>query len=153
MTSEESILQLANSGTGSKSLAEAVEWFSDVMELVLKRSREVEGLGTDYRNTHPAVKLMATHLKSLVDFKSVDDLLDGAYAKLKNRGENKNDANAALYEKYWHAMDASNLSGVLFTFRADLGRITAASAAVSEPLSQNPIAVCVVDKLCQLARA
>ena len=145
---ESEILILANQASETSSVTELLECYSKVMNMICEKKDN-----TSSRNEHPAAKLMSMHLLRLVDFRQIDDILDGCYTKLHDRSMDEKNPHRTLYKKYREAQDASNLSGIVFSVTGDLAVITKAAAEAGESLAQSPILVCMADKFCQLARS
>lgn len=147
---EKAVFDLANSSAESSSIEGVVEIFAGVMNMICEFSREDTEKGTDYRNAHPAAKVVAARLRNLVmgPGRPYD-----SYAKLFYRSGAEDAAFGRLYTKYDGAMDACNLSGIIFSFDRDMAQIKEAATRANERLSENPIVVCVVDKICQLTKS
>lgn len=124
------------------SLPEAVRAAAQVMQMICDTTRE---RGTTDRNRHPAIRRCLDHLSALCSSARWSEY--SAYAELADRAERGD----AMAKKYLGAMDACNLSGVLFSFSNDMRAIEAEAEIYGESVSDSPIAISVVDKLQQLS--
>ena len=146
MVTDAEILAAETVGRSATTVEEAVTAFATVMRLICEQ--DDKNSGTDSRNQHWAAKAMTATLGSLVDMSAIDS----AYSAMIDRKE-EDGPSKKLYEKYWFAMDASNLSGVVLSMQRDLDSIAIAAKAAQENLSKSPIMICLVDKFRQLTRS
>ena len=144
----EEALQAVQSATSVKSI---LAYMGPLMMQICEMSRN-EGASTLDRNQHPEIRNAIKRLKAMME---ID--IDQAYGTVLSRAKEsaKKEGGQCMYDKYWAAMDACNLSGVLFSCVRDLNQIEEVCVADDgkSELAYSPVIAILVDKFEQLAFA